>query len=603
MTKTKSAETFYVAKTYRDRASGRLTSKIVARLGTRAELEQTLPEGTDVLAWAREQARRMTEEERALTRKARVSLDPCKRIASGERRAFNCGYLFLQDIYSGLGLPEACQQISSARRFDFDLDAILSRLVFGRVLEPASKRATAEFARELIEQPGFEAHQVYRALSVLSESSELIQARVFEASKALLPRRTKTLYYDCTNYYFEITQEDAFRRYGPSKEHRPSPIVGMGLMMDADGLPLAFTTYPGNESEQPTLARVEDRLESDFGLSKFVVCTDAGLSSVANRVRNSRGDLQFVTTVSLKRQGGQIKDWARDASGWSCVGQSGEFDLGQVRKAADDPATPASVRSRLYDQTFYKTRWGTLADPDTGEELGQNLIVTFSLRYRDYQRSVRRAQVERAERACENGSAGRARKGPKDPMRFVSSVAVTAEGEVADTRVCKVDGRKVAEEASWDGLYGLATSLDVDDVAGIVRVASGRWEVEECFRIMKSDFGARPVYLSRRDRIEAHFLTCFLALLVYRMLERKLGDRFTCSETLGALRQMRMEEVRGEGWHPLYVRDAVTDALHDAFGFRTDFEIVPESQMKKIIRTTHHRGAITTKSEAGKDTK
>ncbi|WP_130811971.1 transposase [Olsenella sp. Marseille-P4559] len=460
MTRTKSAETFYIAKTLRNRDTGKSTSKIVRRLGTRSELERVLPSGTDVAVWAKEQARRMSGEERALTRKISVSFDPTRRIAADERRVFNCGYLFLQDVYSRLGLPALCQEISQARKFDFDLDAILSRLVFGRVPEPASKRATVEFARGLIEQPGFETHQVYRALSVLAQNSERIQAQVFEASKAVVPRRTKTLYYDCANYCFEITQEDTFRRYGPSREHRPSPIVGMGLMMDADGLPLAFTTCPGNESEQPTLPQLEDRLESDFGLTKLIVSTDAGLSSVANRVRNSRGDLQLVVTVSLRKQPKEIKEWARDSSGWLCVGQGGKFDLAEVCRAADDPATPQPVRARLYGQTFYKTRWASLADPDTKEELGQNLIVTFSLRYRNYQRSVRQAQVERAACACENGSAKRMRKGPKDPMRFVSSTSITEEGEVADKTVFRVDEKKVAEEASWDGFYGLATSLD-----------------------------------------------------------------------------------------------------------------------------------------------
>lgn len=603
VTRTKSSETYYVAKTYRDRETGRSTSKIVRRLGTRAELERELPAGTDVMAWARDEARRMTEEERGLTRRVTVSYDPTRQMEPGARHAFNCGYLFLQDIYSKLGLAEICRDIQARGKAGYDLDAILSRLVYGRILEPSSKRATFEFSRELIERPAFEAHQVYRALGVLAESSEEIQRRVFESSRGLVRRRCRTLYYDCTNYYFEITEEDGFRRYGPSKEHRPNPIVGMGLMMDGDGLPVAFDLYPGNESEQPTLVPLEERLEGDFKLSRFIVCTDAGLSSTANRAHNSRGELQFVTTISLKGQRREVRDWARDPGGWSCAGEAGTFDLGQVRKAADDPLTPERTRQALLSKTFYKTMWTSLRDPATGEELGQNLIVTFSLRYRAYQRSVREAQVERARRACEDGTAKRRRKGPKDPMRFVSSASVTAEGEVAERTVLSVDQARVDEEASWDGLYGLATSLDDEDVPGIVRVASGRWEVEECFRIMKGEFRARPVYLSRRDRIEAHFLTCFLALLVYRILERRLGNRYTCPEIVDALRGMRMEEVKGEGWRPLYVRTELTDALHEAFGFRTDFEIVPQGQMRKILKKTHQKASVATKKEGGGDSR
>lgn len=603
VTRTKTAETFYIAKTYRDRETGKPTSKIARRLGTRSELEEMLPPGTDVMGWAKEEAKRMTLEERELTRKVTVSYDPTRQIGAGARHTFNCGYLFLQDIYSALGLPEICRDIASRSKADYDLDSVLSRLVYGRILEPSSKRATHEFSQELMEGPAFDSHHIYRALSVLAENSGLIQRRAFERSKALARRRCQTLFYDCTNHCFEITEEDGFRRYGPSKEHRPNPIVGMGLMMDKDGLPVAFDLYPGNESEQPTLIPLEERLEGEFGLSKLVVCTDAGLSSAANRAHNSRGSLQFVTTVSLRGQRKEVRDWVRGPKGWSCAGEAGTFDLDQVRKAADDPLTPEKTRRALFARTFYKTMWTSLKDPATGEELGQNLIVTFSLRYRAYQSSIRKAQVERARRACEDGTAKRHRKGPKDPMRFVSSTPVTEEGEVAEERILSVDDGKVEEEASWDGLYGLATSLDDEDVLGIVKVAAGRWQVEECFRIMKGEFRARPVFLSRRDRIEAHFLTCFLALLIYRILEKRLGCLWTCPEIADTLRNMRMEEAKGEGYRPLYVRTEITDALHEAFGFRTDFEIVPQSQMRRILKKTHQKASITTRKRASRDSR
>lgn len=602
VSRTKSNETFYVAKTYRDPETGRSTSRVVERLGTRAELEARLPEGTDVAAWARARAAEMTAEEEAMTRRVTVSYDPTRLIASGERATFNVGYLFLKAVYHQLRLPEACARASEGRRFGFDLDAVLSRLVFCRVIEPCSKRATSEFARELAEPPAFEPHQVYRALSVLAGASEDIQRSCYEASLGLGKRRTGTLFYDCTNYYFEITDEDGFRMYGPSKEHRPSPIVGMGLMMDADGLPLAFDLYPGNQSEQPTLTPLEERIRGDMGVTRFVVCTDAGLASAANRRYNSQGELQFVTTVSLRSQKAHVKAWARDPRGWSALGRPGTFDLDEVRARADDPACPGDERRSLYATTFYKTMFCGLDDGEGGE-LQQTLVATYSLRYRDFQRGVRDKQVERARRACEDGSAKRHRKGPKDPMRFVASTSVTGEGEVAERTVFSVDESRVAEEASWDGLYGLATSFDEDDAPGVIKVAAGRWEVEECFQIMKTEFEARPVYLSREDRIRAHFLTCFLALLVYRIVERMLGGRFTCPQVVAKLREMRMERIDGEGWRPLYVRDELTDALHEAFGFRTDYEIVPDRMMKKIFRMTESATPITTKKEAGSTSK
>lgn len=340
----------------------------------------------------------------------------------------------------------------------------------------------------------------------------------------------------------------------------------------------------------------------DMGITKFVVCTDAGLASAANRRFNSRGDLQFVTTVSLRTQRAAVKAWARDASGWSAFGREGTFDLGEVRARADDPGCPDGERRALYATTFYKTTFCGLDDGEGGE-LEQTLIATYSLKYRDFQRGIREQQVERARRACADGTARRHRKGPKDPMRLLRSTSVTAEGEVAETTVWEVDEERVAEEASWDGLYGLATSLDERDAAGVVEVAAGRWEVEECFQIMKTEFEARPVYLSRRDRIEAHFLTCFLALLLYRIVERRLGGRFTCPEVVAKLREMRMERIPGEGWRPLYVRDELTDALHEAFGFRTDYEIVPDRRMKEIFKMTASGTPITTRKEAADSTK
>ena len=497
-------------------------------------------------------------------------------------------YLFLQDAYCSLGLPAECARIAAGRRFAYDLDAVLSRLVYGRVLEPGSKRATCEFARELVEPPGFEPHHVYRALEVLAAESEAIQAALYRASEARSHRRTGVLYYDCTNFFFEIEAEDGFRMYGHSKQHQPLPLVQMGMLMDADGMPLAFDVQPGNESEQGTLTPLEEKVMADFGISRFVVCTDAGLSSTANREFNSRGDRHFVTTQSLKGLKKRLREWALAADGWRVAGSDELFDIGEVQALADDPEADEAARKALRSATFYKVRRVKEKDAD-GEWFEQNLISTFSIRYRDYRRAVRQGQLDRAARAIADGRAKRHRKGANDPMRFAKRTSVTDAGEVAATDVWEIDGEKVAEEAAYDGFYGLATSLDADDVPGILKVAAGRWEIEECFRIMKDEMEARPVYLSREDRIRAHFLTCFVALLVFRVVERRLGGAFTCPQIIDALRSMEMERVRGEGWRPLYTRTEVTDALHEAFGFRTDYEIVPEASMREIVRKTRRR--------------
>lgn len=588
VSRSKNACSYYITKGFRDPGTGRPTTKVVERLGNETAIRAKIGPDADIMEWCRARAAELEEQERARTRKVTVAYDPTALIAPGERRAFNCGYLFLQDVYCSLGLPAECARIAAGRRFGYDLDAVLSRLVYGRILEPGSKRATCEFARELIEEPGFEPHHVYRALEAIAAESEAIQAALYRASEAQSHRKTGVLYYDCTNFFFEIEAEDGFRMYGHSKQHQPLPIVQMGMLMDADGMPLAFDMQPGNESEQGTLTPLEEKVMSDFGISKFVVCTDAGLSSLPNRQFNSRGERHFVTTQSLKKLKAHLRKWALATDGWRTAGSDDLFDLGEVQALADDPETDEETRRALRSTTFYKARRVKEEDAD-GERFEQNLISTFSIRYRDYQRAIRQGQLDRAARAIADGRAKRHRKGANDPMRFAKRTSVTAAGEVAATDVWEIDQAKVAEEAAFDGFYGLATSLDADDVPGILKVAAGRWEIEECFRIMKDEMEARPVYLSREDRIRAHFLTCFVALLVLRVVEKRLGGAFTCPQIIDTLRSMEMERVRGEGWRPLYTRTGLTDALHEAFGFRTDYEIVPESSMKEIVRKTRRR--------------
>ena len=589
VTKSKNAESFYIIKSFRDKATGKSTSKVVEKLGTRKELEERLGPGADVEAWARERARELTQAEKERTRCVIERLDPNARLEKGVRKTFVGGYLFLQKIYHELALDKACADIAERHSFAFDLDAVLSRLVYGRVLEPASKASTCQFARRLIEGAGFEGHQVYRALGVLAKESDFIQAALYEASAKMTPRKTKILYYDCTNFFFEIEQEDDFRKYGPSKQHQPSPLVQMGLFMDADGMPLAFCTGPGSQNEQATLIPLEKRIMDDFSLSKFVVCTDAGLSSSANRMFNSAAERQFITTQSVKTLKGHLKDWALDASGWHASGTDKTFDLNAIEAIIDDETTDEHARRALLPKVFYKQRMVKEKVKGGSEPFEQRLVVTFSFKHRAYARRIRQTQIEQAARDIERGAAPAAKKRQNDYKRFVSQSSVTEDGEVASKAILALDTARIAEEERYDGFYGLATSLDGEDIEGILKVNSQRWEIEECFRIMKTEFKARPVYLSRKDRIRAHFLTCFIALLVFRILEKRLHGKYTCTQIIEGLRSMDFKEVRGEGYEPLYERTDFTDDIHDAFGFRTDYEIVTNRTMKEIIRKTKGR--------------
>lgn len=546
--------------------NGKSTTKIIERLGNEAEIKAKHP-GVDPEQWVREYAKYLTEQKK----KAEIppiiaKYNPLKQIPANKRQSVDVGYLFLQSIYYQLKLDDVVAEISARHQFQFDLNEILSRLIYMRILHPSSKKNSFEQAKSLLEGVHCEPHQFYRALDILKKESSFIQQKVYETSSKIVPRSKKILYYDCTNFYFEIEQDDNFRRYGISKEHRPNPIVQMGLFMDASGLPLAFSIFKGNENEQGSLKPLEKQIISDFELSQVVVCTDAGLSSKNNRLYNTLGQRGFITTQSIKKLKKHLKDWVLDSTGWSTNEKGRKIDISKLEEDVDN------------NQIYYKERW----IHENGLE--QRLLITFSPKYKQYQQAIRQRQVDRAIAKVDYPSSLKRAKS-NDPARFIKRQDVTSDGEVATSSLFSIDEKAIADEAKYDGFYGVCTNLE-SDPKEIIRINHQRWEIEESFRIMKTELRSRPVYVRTEDRIEAHFLTCFLSLLIYRILEQKLNEKFTCPQIIHTLRDMKMAELSGEGYIPMYERTDLTDALHETFRFRTDFEIVPTNQMKKILKQT-----------------
>ena len=564
ISKSKNASSLYVTKSIY--VNGVHTSKIVEKLGTYADLEKKL-NGEDPIEWAKAYVAELTRKEKEEKREVMVRYSPAKQIAKDEQKTFNGGYLFLQQIYHQLGLSKISKVISEKYKFTYNLDSVLSRLVYSRIIFPASKLATCEQSKLFMEQPEFELQHVYRSLEVLSKESDYIQSELYKNSLKICDRNKGILYYDCTNYFFETEQEDGLRQYGVSKEHRPNPIVQMGLFMDGDGFPLAFCINKGNTNEQVTLKPLEKKIISDFGLSRFVVCTDAGLASVANRKFNDIQDRAFITTQSIKKLKASLREWALDPTGWKMSGSDVLYDLTELNEDSN------------LDLTFYKERW--IKEKD----LEQKLIVTFSTKYQKYQQSIRNRQIERAQKLIDTNPGKLKKCNSNDYKRFISKSHCTENGEVAENESYSIDTDLIAGEAAYDGFYAVCTNLD-DDASAIIKVNQRRWEIEEFFRIMKSEFKARPVYLQRDDRIEAHFTTCFISLMIYRILEKKLGEKYTCHDIVTGLRDMNFFEITGEGYLPTYTRTDLTDDLHDAFGFRTDYQIVNTKQMKKIFKDT-----------------
>ena len=551
--------------------NGKRTTKIFEKLGNQDQVEERFGK-TDTINKIKKYIDELNNEDKETL--LRREFNPNKRISPSIKRQFNVGYLFLQKLYYQLKLNEVCDEIQSKYKFQFDLNEILSYLVYSRIIYPSSKLETFKQCQNFIEQPKFKLHDEYRALSYIADNMDFIQESIFNNSKKIIKRNSSVIYYDCTNYFFDIDLEDDFRRYGISKEHRPNPIVGMGLFMDGDGLPLSCNIYPGNQNEQKTLIPEEIKIVNNFKLdnTKMILCTDAGLSSDEIKKFNIIDNRAFVITQSLKKLKDEYKTQVFDKYGWRIPN-----DLKNVYNL-EDIENNDSLKEKYYETLFYK-----IIQTET-KSVKQDLIVTFCFKYFDYNRNIRNSQIERAKKSIEANNVTRKGKNQNDYRRFIDSLNSTDNGEVAENTTYSVNEDLIKEEAKYDGYYALTTNL-IGDVNEIFKIVKGRWEIEESFRIMKSDFLARPVNLSREDRIKAHFMTCFISLFIYRLLEKNLDYKYTTSQILDTLRNMNMIEQKGLGFEPIYERTIITDDLHDLFKFNTDLEIISYKKMKKIFNT------------------
>lgn len=570
ITGSKNNKDVYINQSYR-KENGRTSSRIYKKLGKFNDLvEQFDGSEEKMMAWAKEQAKKETEKYNAESGTVSVSFSQSAVIPKNEERSFNAGYLFLQQICSGLRLDNICRKIRSHHKFTYDLHAVLSDMIYSRILSPSSKRSSYDYCKSLLEPPKYELQNVYRALSVMAEESDFIQEELYRNSNFIQPRNKRILYYDCTNYYFEIEEEDGIKRYGKSKEHRPNPIVTMGLFMDADGIPLAFDIFPGNQNEQTTLKPLETKVIRDFNCSEFIFCSDAGLGSKSNRFFNSFGNRAYVITHSLKKMKQEDRAVALNPKQYRAVGSEKFIDLGTLDETDE----------KVFNTIYYKEI------PLVTGNMDETLIVTYSPKYKAYQKKIRERQLERAQKMIDAPDSKRKTRNQNDPARFVKKTPVTDDGEIAEKYVYSLDEERISEEARYDGFYAVITNLE-GDVGEIIKINQQRWEIEENFRIMKTEFEARPVYVQREDRIKAHFLICYISLLVYRLLEKKLENKYTCEEILKTLRGMQMTRISKDGGYiPSYKRNDVTDSLHQSFGFHTDLEFISKSKMRSIIKST-----------------
>lgn len=545
------------------RKGKKTTSKNVRRIGRLSELKK---EYTDPIAHFRAEAKRLTDEGRSESSfeiPANLMLDPMK------KRRVMLGYIFPQSVYYSLGLNTVMRSIRNESKVTYDFNRIMRDLVIGRVLSPLSKSSTYEKAFSFPESPDYDLQHVYRSLSLMAKNFDLIEEKAFKGMKKYADVDTSVTYYDCTNFYFEIEEEDGFRTYGKSKENRPNPIVQMGLFLDRNGLPISMCINPGKTNEQKTMIPLEKMMTERFGIEKFVVCADCGLSGKRNLRFNSTENHGFVVTKSLKKVSEDVRARLMGDGGWKRFGDaSGRlYSLKEIREDAN-----------LRDVIFYHDEKFAMGS-DGFEE---RIVTTYCGRLREYQRSVRERQLQRA---MELVRQGKIRKGvnQNDVRRFIVVDSVTENGEVAEKKVFSIDRERFEEESEYDGFYAVTTDLD-DDPAEIIRINRGRWEIEESFRIMKSDFDGRPVFVSREDRIRAHFLTCYLAFMIFRIIEQKLnkGDvRYTDPEILRTLRDY--EAIDAESFYVGAMEGKAVRALESTFGLVGSMTAFSKAQFRRLV--------------------
>ena len=512
--------------------NGKRTTKIYENIGNLNSLKQRAGD-EDPLSWLKNYVSTLNNKPTTIIIKKYEN----KIIEMNKQNLFNIGYLFLHSIYYSLKLNKICSYITNQYQFKYDLNSILSNLIYARIIFPSSKLKTLELSKKFFEQPNFEYNHILRALEIISKESDYIQSQLYNNSKKIIKRNNKVLFYDCTNFFFEIDQEDDLRRYGKSKENRPSPIVQMGLFMDGNGIPLTFNITSGNTNEQTTLKPLEEKIIEDFNLAEIVVCTDAGLASTANRKFNNTNLRKFITTQSIKKLKDYLKQEALDLTkGWKLPGSDKTYDISKLR-------TDENLKEKYKDKIFYKERW------INEDNLEQRLIVTYSVKYQEYQTHIRNNQIERAKKIIEQNPKKIGKAKQNDPKRFIQITNTTSNGEIAEETHYNINQDIIDEEAKYDGLYAVCTNLE-DDVEEIIKV---------------------------------HFMTCFLALLIFRILEKKLDEKYTVNEIIETIKNMNLLKEE-EGFIPVYTRTNITDLLHEKFGFRTDYEIITEQNLKKIIR-------------------
>lgn len=597
--------TYYIQQGFRN--GKKTTTKNIKRLGKHSEL---LLITDNPLEYAKNEVKKMNEEYRSGRSEFIVTMDFNERIPSTDSpcsnsTSLNIGYLYLKDIYAKLNLSDFFKSVSSDRKITYDCNKICQFLTYARILDPASKYGTYDKLDTYYEKPQVEYQHMIRFLDILDRNSDQYLKHLFDNSENIVKRDTSVMYYDCTNYFFETEKPDeeivdevtgeiilGLRQFGISKENKTSPIVEMGLIMDSHGIPISMCIHPGNTNEQLTAVPLEKEVIKMTGNKKFIYCADAGLGSYNIRKFNDMGGRAYIVTQSVKKLGQEIKDIVFNDSNYRLLSNDDAITLKEMRtfnkKDANNlslyndfaykviPANTA-MDTGLYEEKVYKN--GRTKKVKAKGTLHQYIIVTFSRKMMEYQRTIRERQLERAKKLLRLKDPEKIKKGPNDIRRFLKNTS-------SDTANYVLDMDKIHEEEKYDGFYAVATNLD-DSAKDILAVAQNRYKIEDCFRIMKTNFDARPVFLRKPERIRAHFLICYTALLIYRLMECKLDDNLThvtTSNLIKTLRNMNVVNMDDMYYKSIYSGSQALDALERCFELQLNRKYYRPSDLNKIVK-------------------
>ena len=597
--------TYYIQQGFRN--GKKTTTKNIKRLGKHSEL---LLITDNPLEYAKNEVKKMNEEYRSGRSEFIVTMDFNERIPSTDSpcsnsTSLNIGYLYLKDIYAKLNLSDFFKSVSSDRKITYDCNKICQFLTYARILDPASKYGTYDKLDTYYEKPQVEYQHMIRFLDILDRNSDQYLKHLFDNSENIVKRDTSVMYYDCTNYFFETEKPDeeivdevtgeiilGLRQFGISKENKTSPIVEMGLIMDSRGIPISMCIHPGNTNEQLTAVPLEKEVIKMTGNKKFIYCADAGLGSYNIRKFNDMGGRAYIVTQSVKKLGQEIKDIVFNDSNYRLLSNDDAITLKEMRtfnkKDANNlslyndfaykviPANTA-MDTGLYEEKVYKN--GRTKKVKAKGTLHQYIIVTFSRKMMEYQRTIRERQLERAKKLLRLKDPEKIKKGPNDIRRFLKNTS-------SDTANYVLDMDKIHEEEKYDGFYAVATNLD-DSAKDILAVAQNRYKIEDCFRIMKTNFDARPVFLRKPERIRAHFLICYTALLIYRLMECKLDDNLThvtTSNLIKTLRNMNVVNMDDMYYKSIYSGSQAVDALERCFELQLNRKYYRPSDLNKIVK-------------------